>query len=254
MPGSIGTVTPLRITYTFDNMLLPWLQVTPADLLAEVRDTPLAKVVRDDMLALILNGDLAPGQRINEPDVAARLRVSRVPVREALRELESTGLVSARKHAGVFVRLLGSKEVADLYDLRALLDGHAGRQSAQRAPDQRRVLVKLLGTLLGDMTRHARQRRVQAYYASNLAFHWAIVQAAENAALASTYRGIVQQLHLSRLKNLSRDIGMQASLVEHEDIVAALAEGDAERCQRLLATHVCASHARLVAQLSVGPS
>ena len=60
------------------------------------------------------------------------------------------------------------------------------------------------------------------------------------------YRGIVQQLHLSRLKNLSRDIGMQVSMVEHEHIVAALAEGDADRCQALQEEHVTTSYGRLV--------
>ncbi|HEU5294588.1 MAG TPA: GntR family transcriptional regulator, partial [Burkholderiaceae bacterium] len=108
--------------------MLPWINPSPSDLLADIRDTSLAKLVRDDVLRAIVLGDLVPGQRINEPDVASRLGVSRVPVREALRELASTGLVAARKHAGVFVRVLAPKEVADLYDLRGLLDGHAGRR------------------------------------------------------------------------------------------------------------------------------
>src|SRR5262245_7906000 len=111
--------------------MLPWLAATRPELLASVRETSLAKLVRDDVLGLILRGEIAPGQRINEPDVAARLGVSRVPVREALRELESSGLVSARKHSGVFVRVLDDQEVADLYELRAVLDGHAGRRAAE---------------------------------------------------------------------------------------------------------------------------
>src|SRR5215470_3037336 len=110
--------------------MLPWLAETPSELLASVRETSLAKLVRDEMLRLILRGELVPGQRINEPDVAARLNVSRVPVREALRELESSGLVEARKHSGVFVRVLDRDEIADLYDLRSVLDGHAGRRAA----------------------------------------------------------------------------------------------------------------------------
>ncbi|HKX42543.1 MAG TPA: GntR family transcriptional regulator, partial [Burkholderiaceae bacterium] len=61
--------------------MLPWLADTPSDLLESVRETSLAKLVRDEILALILRGEIAPGQRINEPDVAARLGVSRVPVR-----------------------------------------------------------------------------------------------------------------------------------------------------------------------------
>jgi DNA-binding GntR family transcriptional regulator len=232
--------------------MLPWLTAAPTELLSGLRDTSLAKLVRDDVLALILRGEIEPGQRINEPDVAARLRVSRVPVREALRELESTGLVSSRKHAGVFVRTLQPKEVADLYEMRALLDGHAGRRAAAQADAPRRALVKRLGALLREMKGHARKRDVQAYYAANLAFHWAVVEAADNAALAHTYRGIVQQLHLSRLKNLARDVGMRASVDEHEPIVAALADGDGARAQALLERHVAAAHERLVEQLGAG--
>lgn len=232
--------------------MLPWLTDAPAELLTGLRDTSLAKLVRDDVLALILRGEIEPGQRINEPDVAARLRVSRVPVREALRELESTGLVSSRKHAGVFVRTLQPKEVADLYEMRALLDGHAGRRAAALADAPRRALVKRLTALLREMKGHARKRDVQAYYAANLAFHWAVVEAADNAALAHTYRGIVQQLHLSRLKNLARDVGMRASVDEHEPIVAALADGDGARAQALLERHVAAAHERLVERLGAG--
>lgn len=226
--------------------MLPWLTDAPAGLIAGVRDTSLAKLVRDEMLAQILRGELAPGQRINEPDVAARLGVSRVPVREALRELESTGLVAARKHAGVFVRVLDAKEVADLYELRSVLDGHVGRRAAGLPRAQRQVLVDTLKRGMATMKASARRHDVQAYYSANLAFHWAIVEAADNEPLANTYRGIVQQLHLSRLKNLSRDIGMKVSMLEHEQIVAAIADGDAKRAQTLQASHVTAAHGRLV--------
>jgi DNA-binding GntR family transcriptional regulator len=227
--------------------MLPWLSTTsttPSLLLAEVRETSLAKIVRDEMLGLILRGDLAPGQRINEPDVAARLGVSRVPVREALRELESSGLVAARKHMGVFVRVLGEKEVADLYDLRGVLDGHAGAKVAQLPERERRALGRKLSALTTDMKSHARRQDVQGYYASNLAFHWTLVEAAGNEAVSATYRGVVQQLHLARLKNLSQDTGMQASMVEHRAILEALAAGDADRCRALLLSHGKASRER----------
>lgn len=225
--------------------MLPWLPPPSDALLADVRDTSLAKLVRDQVLAAILSGELTPGQRINEPDVAAQLRVSRVPVREALRELESTGLVAARKHAGVFVRTLEPKEVSNLYELRGLLDGHAGRRAASLALPARQALVMRLKALEREMKANARRRDVQAYYAANLAFHWAIVEATDNEPLVRTYQGIVQQLHLSRLQNLSRDIGMKVSMVEHEEIVAALGAGDAARCQALQEQHVSAAHGRL---------
>lgn len=226
--------------------MLPWQTGDQGELLAGVRDTSLAKLVRDDMLALILSGELGPGQRINEPAVAARLGISRVPVREALRELESTGLVAARKNVGVFVRVLDRQEVAELYELRSVLDGHAGKRAAALADAPRRKLVKALTAFQRTMEAHARKREVQGYYASNLAFHWAIVEAADNAQLLHTYRGIVQRLHVSRLKNLSDDIGMQHSMGEHRAIIDAIDSGDTRRAEARLSSHVTASHGRLV--------
>lgn len=225
--------------------MLPWLSEPPADPLSAVRDIPLAKLVRDDMLAMILSGELPAGQRINEPDIAARLGVSRVPVREALRELESTGLVVARKHAGVFVRAPDAAELRDLYEMRGLLDGFAGRRAARLADAARIALADALDASIADMNAAFAARDVQRYYRENLNFHWAIVAAAGNHALADTYRGVVQKLHLSRLKNLSQDMGMRASIAEHVAIARALRDGDVARCERLMARHVGDAYIRL---------
>lgn len=224
---------------------LPWLTESSAERFHAVRDTSLAKLVRDDMLALILKGVLEPGQRINEPDVASRLGVSRVPVREALRELESSGLVVARKHAGVFVRELEAAEIRDLYQLRGLLDGFAGRQAAQLGGAKKTALLALLDDSVQAMSEAAAGHEVQRYYSENLRFHWAIVEAAGNQALSETYRGLVQKLHLSRLKNLSQDIGMQVSIAEHGEIVQALRQGEPLRAEALMARHVGDAFERL---------
>ena len=226
--------------------MLPWPTESSADRFADLRDTSLAKLVREDMLSLILRGVLVPGQRINEPDVASRLQVSRVPVREALRELESSGLVVSRKHSGVFVRQLDATEIRDLYQMRGLLDGFAGRRAASLAAPGRDALLVLLDASIEAMREAAAQHDVQRYYAQNLAFHWAIVEAAGNRQLSDSYRGIVQKLHLSRLKNLSQDVGMQASITEHQHIVDALRRGDAAGCEALMADHVGDAYSRLV--------
>lgn len=230
--------------------MLPWNLPGEPDpaLAATVRATSLGKLVRDDVLRLILRGALKPGERINEPDVAARLGVSRVPVREALRELESSGLVEARKHAGVFVRRLGAEEVRDLYELRALLDGFAGRLAAQLAQPRREGLADALDASVSRMEDAATADNVSAYYSENLRFHWLLVEAAGNAALLETYRNIVQKLHLARLTSLSQDHGMLASIAGHREIAAALRAADAPRCEQLLAQHVEQAHRRLAAE------
>lgn len=227
--------------------MFPWQSLPAAGQLAAVRDTSLAKLVREDVLGQILRGELPPGARINEPDVAARLSVSRVPVREALRELESSGLVVARKHAGVFVRELPAAEVRGLYELRALLDGYAGRCAAQLDAPRRLALADTLDASIALMQDAADVPDVARYYAENLRFHWLMVEATGNQPLADTYRGVVQKLHLSRLKNLSQDMGMQASIAEHRAIAAAQRSGDAARCETLLATHVHDAYERLPA-------
>lgn len=224
---------------------LPWFTETSASRFEDVRDTSLSKLVRDDMLALILKGVLVAGQRINEPDVANRLQVSRVPVREALRELESSGLVVSRKHSGVFVRQLDAQEIGDLYQMRGLLDGFAGRCAAQLPVAPLDTLLVALDASIAAMHQAASQRDVQRYYAENLRFHWAIVEAAGNRQLSDSYRGIVQKLHLSRLKNLSQDVGMQVSIAEHVEIVKALRSTDAARCEALMAHHVGDAYDRL---------
>ena len=226
--------------------MLPWLIESSADRFSDVRDTSLSKLVRDDMLALILKGVFAPGQRINEPDVASRLGVSRVPVREALRELESSGLVVARKHSGVFVRQLEAAEIRDLYQVRGLLDGFAGRQAAGLPPTKKNALLAILEAAAQAMKDAASLQEVQRYYGENLRFHWALIEACANQTLTETYRGVVQKLHLSRLKNLARDIGMQASIAEHVQIVEALRQGDPVRCESLMSHHVGDAYQRLL--------
>jgi DNA-binding GntR family transcriptional regulator len=201
--------------------------------------------VRDDLLGMILRGDLPPGARINEPDVAARLGVSRVPVREALRELESSGLVVARKHAGVFVREPDADEIRGLYDLRSLLDGYAGRRAAQLPLPGRIALAEALAGSIALMQDAATAHDVTRYYAENLRFHWLMVEAADNLPVVETYRSVVQKLHLSRLKNLSQDMGMKASIAEHRQIAKALRDGDTARCESLLAAHVRDAYGRL---------
>ncbi|AEG91144.1 transcriptional regulator, GntR family-like protein [Ramlibacter tataouinensis TTB310] len=210
-----------------------------------VRRTSLGRLVRDDVLGMILRGEIRAGERINEPDVAQRLGVSRVPVREALRELQSSGLVEARKHAGVFVRRLDAAEVRGLYELRALLDGFAGRRAAQLPAPARTALAARLDASIDAMQAAADRGSVPDYYSENLRFHWLMVEATGNAALSESYRHVVQKLHLSRLTNLSQDLGMPASIAEHRRIAAAQRAGDAALCERLLAGHVRDAHRRL---------
>jgi DNA-binding GntR family transcriptional regulator len=226
------------------SFVMPWVKADPAaeNLLQQIRNVPLARVIRDEILALILRGELAPGSRITEPMIASRLGVSRVPVREALRDLESTGLVESRKHTGAFVRQLSPKETADLYELRSVLDAFAGRVAAAKDDP---TLVAVLEQRLQTMERAAEAKDVMAYYEANLHFHWDIIDASGNDQVREVYRSAVQKLHLARLKNLSTDVGMLSSIREHHAIVDAIRGKQPDACEALMANHVKAARERL---------
>ena len=194
--------------------------------------------VREEILRMILGGELSIGQKINEPHIASRLNTSRVPVREALRSLQASGLVVSRRNAGVFVRQPAPEEIIELYTFRALLDGFCGECAAKLSDSVRKILVAELKTTLADMRLAAKLQDTERYYFANLSFHWLIVQAAGNRKISDAYQSVIQQLHLCRLKNLSMSLGRKASLEEHRAIVEAIALGQAAKTKRLLTCHV----------------
>jgi DNA-binding GntR family transcriptional regulator len=143
------------------------------------------------------------------------------------------------------VREPDADEIRGLYDLRSLLDGYAGRCATRLPLPARMALADTLFASIEHMEDAASAHDVTRYYAENLRFHWLMVEAADNLPVADTYRGVVQKLHLSRLKNLSQDMGMQASITEHREIAQALRNGDTARCESLLAAHVHDAYERL---------
>ncbi|ROR20463.1 GntR family transcriptional regulator [Comamonas sp. BIGb0124] len=226
--------------------LKPALQPSAFD---EIKNTSLGKLVRDQLLGQIMSGALEPGQALREPDLVEQMKVSRVPVREALRELESMGLVVSRKHSGVYIRELSLQEVADLYAFRSVLDRHAG-QMAERLPQpQRDELVAKLQACVQQMDEGLTQGHGQTYYQANLQFHWLFIESTGNREIANSYRDIIQKLHLARLKNLSSQDHRRASNEEHKRIVRALEQSASElapqACAGLLADHVLNAYRRL---------
>ena len=227
-------------------LVMPWSS-KPSRTMARARKAealpaqPLARQVREALLQSIVAGEFAPGDRITEPELAERLKVSRVPVREAMRELESAGLLESRKHTGVFVRKLSVSDTQDLYELRALLEGHCARIAAVRRDE---TLAGHLSAILDGMERAAGLQDLAGYYNGNLAFHWAMVEAAGNAQIAETYQGLVQKLHLARLTNLSTGAGIRRSQREHLALLRAIRQGRADDAWQLASEHVLAAGRR----------
>ncbi len=219
----------------------------PTDPIELLRSHSLSTLVHRELERRILEGELAPGDKINEEDIAGQLSVSRGPVREAFRVLESSGLVRLEKNRGVFVRQVSIAEADEIYEVRAGLDHLVGRLVATRiSPPE----LGELRELLKRMQSAARARDVDAYYPLNVRFHDRLVELTGNRTLVAAYRRLVNELHLYRRQTLAGDPdSFPISTREHAQIVDALARRDPERAGTLLHEHAMESRNRLHAAL-----
>lgn len=203
----------------------------------------LSTLVQRELERRILEGDLSPGDKLNEESVAAAMNVSRGPVREAFRALESSGLVRTEKNRGVFVRQVSIREADEIYEVRAGLDELIGRLVAARIrPEQ----VAELRAMLKAMRQAARARNVEEYFPLNVRFHDRLAELTGNGTLLQAYRRLVNELHLYRRATLARGAdSFPISTREHGEIIDAIARGDADRAARLLYEHAMESRERL---------
>ena len=203
----------------------------------------LPMLVQEEIERLIMTGELAPGMRLNETDLAERFGTSRGPVREALRALEEVGLVRNEKNRGGFVREISVEEADEIYELREALEDIIGQRVARRADD---ALIARLGGLVDQMAAVASSGQAKEYAALNLKFHALLLDAAGSGKLTETYRRLVKELHLFRMRALTAGGGLNVSAPEHRAIVEAIASRDPARAGRALRQHVADSRARML--------
>ncbi len=209
-----------------------------------LRTSSLPMLLEQEIERVILSGEFAPGDHINEKALANRFGTSRGPVREALRSLEATGLVDQVPNRGVFVRRLEWTQVAEVYDVRAVLFGYAGRLLAARVSDGE---IAQLEAFVADMDEATAREDFDRYVPLNFAFHEFIVQRAGNAFLAGQYLALIKQLRLYRARNLMFGDSVLASNHEHREMVAAIAARDPSRAEAAHLRHVEQGKLRLMA-------
>jgi DNA-binding GntR family transcriptional regulator len=209
---------------------------------ALIKSRSLALLIEGEVERMIMAGEIAPGDRINENQLALRFGVSRGPIREALRSLEAGGLVELKPNRGVFVRSITLAEACDIYEVRAGLFGLAGRLCAQRLS---RDEVAEMKRLIVAMEKAAKAKDFDAYYPLNLGLHEFIVDHSRNPVLASHYRDLVKMLHLFRARSLVEGGGLAISNSEHREMVEAIEARDPDRAKVAHYTHVRRSRARL---------
>jgi DNA-binding GntR family transcriptional regulator len=205
----------------------------------------LVEKVRSRLQDLILSGEIAPGERLKELELAARFRVSRGPLREAIRALELTRLVTTLPNCGARVSCIDLQGVLELYDVRAGLARSAGRLFAVRATT---VQISVLQKLHDRMCR-AVNAAAATFYTANLRFHDLIFEFAGNTRLREIDQAVRKELQLFIRHGSLGDAQLRVSNAEHAAFLKAVRAGDAQEAGRILEQHVLNGRQRMLENL-----
>ena len=184
---------------------------------------------------LIVEGELAPGARLNERVLCERFGLSRTPLREAVKVLAAEGLIELSPRRGARVARLGRAEAAHLFEVIGTLEALSGRLACRHASTGELAEIRALHF---EMLAHYARRRMPDYFRLNQAIHAAILDAARNPVLRATHRALAERLRPARyMANLS-DERWAAAVDEHHAILAALEARDGARLAALLEAHL----------------
>ncbi len=184
---------------------------------------------------LIFAGTLAPGSFIDESALCASLKISRTPLREALKVLSAEGLVRHEPRRGSFVYEVTEQDLDEIFPVVALLEGRCAYEAAMNASD---ADIAALDELHERLQRYAKAQRINEYYSTNFAIHEAIISLANNRWLAQVIADLRKILKLARLQQLHVPGRLAQSLDEHLAIYAALRQRDCDGAQVAMRSHL----------------
>ncbi len=198
----------------------------------------LRAAVRDELRGRIIDGTLPPGARLVERALAAELEVSRVPVREALRDLAAEGYAVARPTRGIAVRDYPAAEIDELFEIRAALEAVLVDRALAGMPADGVARLR-------DSLEPARAALAAGDHAAAIAANARFHEALEDVAAGPLLRGLLAGIR-DRMRWLLRQHGDPAAiLAEHEALVGAIVGGDRDAAERLLREHLRTSRAAL---------
>jgi DNA-binding GntR family transcriptional regulator len=219
--------------------------------MAEVAATLLGlekKSLREQALsalrAAITSGELEPGKHLVETELSDMLRISRGTLREALRQLEQEGLLSAGPRGRLSVRHLDEKEIRDIYDVRAALESLAARTLCE-LPERQTVIFSLRAAI--DAMKAAERESLQKRVELDLEFHRTLCRLTGNETLLHTWESLEGSIRMSIMfAGLEKGV-KNMSVDRHHDIVAAIETGDASLARKTIREHMDQAADNLVA-------
>ncbi|SFB07449.1 DNA-binding transcriptional regulator, GntR family [Collimonas sp. OK607] len=191
--------------------------------------------LRETIEEMIAVGEFRPGQHLDETDLAIKFGVSRTPVREALIQLASMGIVVTRPRRGTVVAEIGPRQLVEMFEVMAELEAMCGRLAARRMSSEEHA--SLLAAHQACM--EARDAHdPDTYFYKNEAFHGAIYEGSHNAFLVAQAQSLQRRLRPYRRLQLRVRDRLNVSYQEHDGVVQAIIAGDSELTADLLRQHV----------------
>lgn len=187
------------------------------------------------LTAAVVSGELAPGTLVTVPTLAARFEVSATPVREALLELEKRGFVEPVRNKGFRVTEVGDDELADLAEVRTMLEPPAMARLAGALPADHEAAFRALAAR---MSTAAREGDLPTWLRVDLEFHLGLTRLLGNPLLVEVIADLRARTRLVGLAALQSGDGLARSAAEHHELLDLLARGDAEGAEALMRTHI----------------
>ena len=184
---------------------------------------------------LLIEGRIAPGAKLNERELSELLRVSRTPLREAIKLLAAEGLVDLLPNRGAVAVKLTETDILNTFEVLAGLEAMSGEFAAERVTDDELTHIRAMHfEMLAAFTR----RDLSNYYRLNALIHAAINDAAKNPVLTATYNGINARVQSLRFRTNQNEAKWKRAVQEHEAMVQALAAHDGAAMRKVLVEHL----------------
>jgi DNA-binding GntR family transcriptional regulator len=203
--------------------------------LALQRDS-MANRVKQNLMQRIMSGELPPGRRLIELQIAHELNTSQGPVREALCELEGLELIVTEPYKGSRVREVAPEEIREAYMVRAALEDLAGQLAAPHFKGSTAQLKKTAAAIL----EAARKKDVAAYSRHDIQFHRSIVEGASNRILLRSWNSLAFEVRIQLWLSKGK-LDLTAVQEAHWEIIEALDQGRCKRAGQLLRDHILSS-------------
>ena len=204
--------------------------------------------LREALEEEIATGRLPPGTRLDEKELSDRFSVSRTPVREALMQLASVGIIEARPRRGAIIPQLSMRRMTEMFEVMAELESLCGRLAARRMSELEHETLRSIHAACGTV-----RANPDAYYYRNEDFHHVIYRSSHNSFLAEQAAALRRRLLPYRRLQLRVHDRISSSFAEHQAIIDAIIGGEADLAADLLRQHVLVQGERftdLMASLS----